>query len=498
LKRSTATVNRKQAQKIADEYEAAARRKRTALQVRRVITQLHQEITGDEVSQTSLRNFLNSWLGRKASETAHSTLAFYRNAANKFLAFLGDTADADLTEITREHITRFRNEEAKWFAPKTVSHEVKFLRMILRAARRDALVGDDSAEFVDTIQKGKATVPRPFTIPELKAALSVADDEWRSMVNFVLYTGQRLGDIATLTWQNIDLQQGEIRLITRKTHKTLILPIAVPLRRHIEALPTSDDPAAPLHPSAFAIVTNQGKSGHLSNQFADLLAEAGLLKKKAHRKAEHAGFGRGRSTFWPRDQSVFRWEGDYWTIRYQGQAAILKATRGLDCLGHLLRHPRREIHVSELLATLIGVPVPALLGGLREVGGHAVTTGLQDAGPILDSQAKAEYKRRINELRDDLGEAERFNDSYRATRARSEIDAIVEQLAAAVGLGGRDRPSSSEAERARSAVTKRIKEAIGRIGEVIPPLGRHLAARIKTGYFCSYNPHPDRPVAWKF
>jgi Site-specific recombinase XerD len=241
-------TDRKAAQKIADEYEAAARRKRTALQVRRVITQLHQEITGNEVSQNSLRNFLENWLENKAPEIAHSTLAFYRNAARKFLTFLGDTADADLTEITREHITRFRNEEAKRFAPKTVNHEVKFLRMIFRAARRDALVGDDPAEFVDTIRKGKATVRRPFTIPELKAVLSVADDEWRSMVIFGLYSGQRLGDVAALTWQNIHLQQGEIRLVTRKTHKTLILPIAAPLRRHIEALPASDDPAAPLHP----------------------------------------------------------------------------------------------------------------------------------------------------------------------------------------------------------------------------------------------------------
>ncbi len=78
------------------------------------------------------------------------------------------------------------------------------------------------------------------------------------------------------------------------------------------------------------------------------------------------------------------------------------------------------------------------------------------------------------------------------------MDAIAEQLAAAVGLGGRDRRASSDAERARSAVTKRIKESITRIAEVIPPLGHHLAARIKTGYFCSYNPHPDRPVAWEF
>jgi non-specific serine/threonine protein kinase len=78
------------------------------------------------------------------------------------------------------------------------------------------------------------------------------------------------------------------------------------------------------------------------------------------------------------------------------------------------------------------------------------------------------------------------------------MNAIAQHLASAIGLGGRDRKTSSEAERARCAVTKRIKNAIQKIGDAIPTLGHHLTARIKTGYFCSYNPHPDRPVAWKF
>ena len=138
------------------------------------------------------------------------TLAFYRNAAAKFLAFLGDEADRDLTEITRDDITQFRNEEAKNCAPKTVNHKVKFLRMVFRAARRDALVGDDPAEFVDPVRKSKGAPRRPFTVPELKAVLSIADGEWRSMIMFGIYTGQRLADIASLTWQNIDLQRGEI------------------------------------------------------------------------------------------------------------------------------------------------------------------------------------------------------------------------------------------------------------------------------------------------
>ena len=112
--------------------------------------------------------------------------------------------------------------------------------------------------------------------------------------------------------------------------------------------------------------------------------------------------------------------------------------------------------------------------------------------------AKTEYKQRLEDLRRDLEEAERFNDLARAEQARSEISALAEELALAVGLSGQNRRIGSEAERARSAVTKRIKSSIKRIGEAIPSLGSHLATRVKTGYFCSYNPQPERPVAWKF
>jgi hypothetical protein len=116
---------------------------------------------------------------------------------------------------------------------------------------------------------------------------------------------------------------------------------------------------------------------------------------------------------------------------------------------------------------------------------------------VLDVRAKTEHKHRLKELRQDLEDAEQFNDPQWKTAAQDEMQAIAAHLAYGVGLGGRDRKASSHAERASSAVTKCIKKAIQKIGEAIPSLGCHLATRIKTGYFCSYKPHPERPVNWK-
>ena len=293
-KRSTGTTDRKAAMKLADEYEAAARKRRTARQVRAVIGDLHREITGEDLPATTTRAFLHGWLERKKVETSAATLAFYTSTANKFLAFLGPGAEGDVTEITREHVTRFRNEEAKTLAPKTVNHDLKCLKMIFKAARRDGTVSEDPTEFVDTVRRGEeGTRRRPFTIPELQAVLAVADDEWRSMVRFGLYTGQRLADLASMTWANLDLARGEIRLETRKTGRRMILPIAAPLRKHIEGLPAGDKPDAPIHPRGAAIVAKEGKSGSLSNQFADLLAQAGLREKKSHKRTTNS---QGRNT----------------------------------------------------------------------------------------------------------------------------------------------------------------------------------------------------------
>jgi len=291
--RSTGSKARKAAQKIAESYEETSRKKRTARQTRTVIADLHRSITGESIRAVSFREYAESWLTAKRPETAPSTASFYENAITKFNAAIGAKADLEIVDISKGDILAFRNIEVKSFAPKTVNHDLKVIRMIFRAARAEGIVVEDPAEFVKTVKLARDGGRRSFTMAELRAVLGVADNEWCSMILFGLYTGQRLGDIATLTWSNIDRVADELRLVTRKTGKQIILPLAGPLREHIAAIPSPDDPAAPVHPRAYGLVVKQGKSGNLSNQFADLLAQAGLREKQAHRKTHGEGRGVG-------------------------------------------------------------------------------------------------------------------------------------------------------------------------------------------------------------
>jgi len=172
---------------------------------------------------------------------------------------------------------------------------------------------------------------------------------------------------------------------------------------------------------------------------------------------------------------------------------VLKSARGLHYLAVLLRYPGREFHVGELVRFPGDPSTPFVVDATNKYVTDRANAGI----PVLDAKAKAELKARLNDLRQELNEAERFNDFYRKTEVQNELDAIIKHLASAFGLGGKDQMNCSDAERARSAVTKCTKKAIRKISEAIPSLGYDLAASIKTGYFCSYNPRPDRPVAWK-
>ncbi|MGH7821630.1 MAG: hypothetical protein ACREQ9_17845, partial [Candidatus Binatia bacterium] len=116
------------------------------------------------------------------------------------------------------------------------------------------------------------------------------------------------------------------------------------------------------------------------------------------------------------------------------------------------------------------------------------------AGEILDAQARSEYRQRIEDLEAELDEATRWGDTGRAAKAREEIDALKEELSSAFGLGGRPRKAGDVGNRARKAVTSRIRETIEKIAAENPALARHFENAIRTGIFCSYR--PDRSPQW--
>jgi hypothetical protein len=202
--------------------------------------------------------------------------------------------------------------------------------------------------------------------------------------------------------------------------------------------------------------------------------------------------------------ALFRKEGEYWTLGYAGHRCRVKDRQGLAYLAQLLPSPGREFHALALVRSSAPGPLAgrdaeatgASTGQVRDADLHVGNLG--DAGEWLDAQAKASYRHRLAELREELQEAKALGRIARAEAAEQEIQALMAELAHATGLGGRDRRAASAAERARQSVSRAIKLAVDKITEHLPELGHHLARSVKTGTYCGYTPDPPGVITWDF
>jgi hypothetical protein len=174
--------------------------------------------------------------------------------------------------------------------------------------------------------------------------------------------------------------------------------------------------------------------------------------------------------------------GGVWRVGSRRSGAVLPDMKGLHYLRLLLGRPGAEVSALDLSDAVAGHPRTQLADGAL--------------GATLDPQARAAYRRRLAELDEELAQARDWSDPARVARLDAELAALISELAAAVGLGGRPRPVGDTRERARVAVRKAVVAALDRIDEVDRPLARLLRNSVTTGTYCRYDPDPGRPVRW--
>lgn len=168
-------------------------------------------------------------------------------------------------------------------------------------------------------------------------------------------------------------------------------------------------------------------------------------------------------------------EGEYWSIEHGDRTFRMKAVRGLHYLSILLENPDREFHALDLLMAVA-----------RSDPDQAQRHAPVASDALLDPTAKSAYKRRIDELREEIDDAEASADLGRRELAQNELDFIVAQLSTALGLKGRDRTWSDPGERARVSVTKSLKRCLTKIGDQDKELAYFLDSTIDTGMYCRF------------
>ncbi|OZM74989.1 ATPase [Amycolatopsis antarctica] len=176
----------------------------------------------------------------------------------------------------------------------------------------------------------------------------------------------------------------------------------------------------------------------------------------------------------PLPANEFHRDGAVWSVRFGGRSAHLPDAKGLRDLHLLLGRPGTDVPAVRLLNPSGGDVVVAARG----MGGDAV----------LDEEAKAAYRRRLDGLDTEIDRAVERGDDDRAAALDRERQALLDELRSAAGLAGRTRRLGDEAERARKTVTARIRDTLRKLDAVHPELAAHLRASVVTGASCGYRP----------
>jgi hypothetical protein len=162
------------------------------------------------------------------------------------------------------------------------------------------------------------------------------------------------------------------------------------------------------------------------------------------------------------------------SLSFQGKQVQLPDSKGLGDLAVLLGAHGADVHVLILV-------------------GHKLAR--MGADPVLDERAKAAFKSRLDHLAQEIDDADATGSPERVKTLQSERDALIRELAAAAGLGGRDRRLGDETERARKTVSARVRDALSKIERLHPELATHLRGALRMGTVCSYT--PAEPTTWK-
>ncbi|GAB4006853.1 hypothetical protein [Nocardioides ultimimeridianus] len=165
-----------------------------------------------------------------------------------------------------------------------------------------------------------------------------------------------------------------------------------------------------------------------------------------------------------------------WLVGRDGAETAIPARRGLEHLHALLARPGVEVSALDL----VGGPETVQQAGL---------------GEVADAEALAAYRRRLSDIDGELDDADLAGDAERGEQLAKERAALLAELSAATGIGGRPRVTGSSAERARVTARKAIAAALEAIHAADPVVARHLSTYVRTGLRCCYQ--PDSPVEWR-
>lgn len=303
---STKEVCKKRAMKVAFALEEAAMQRASQSALLKNFNRISEDLYAKPMRVDTVRAFVDAVIAQRSGEISHASQKRYRQVADAFLTHLGPKADQPFRDVGYDSLVAFRNSVAERTTAANANTYMKCLRTFFTHGLAEQVITEDPTRRIKLLVEEKKPASekrRPFTEDELVRLFQAAGEtsaEWKWMIVIASLTGQRLGDIATMQWSNVTCSNEDHviwQFVTGKTRREMVLPLP---REHFEAMAaevgrrkTGKDTF--VFPTAAARVSLSGRTNALSNQFAKIMAKAGLQPKRDHKRHKD-GRNRSRTT----------------------------------------------------------------------------------------------------------------------------------------------------------------------------------------------------------
>jgi integrase len=281
-------------QKTADQAAAGVL---TDARVRKIVYEIVERTTGKKVNAPTTRQWLDQWIRLEKGAVAPGTLNRYQQVARNLTDDLGSKADAPLERLTTDDFLKFKENRLKaGLSPRGVNLLIKILRRPFKIAVDEGRLDRNPAAAVRTM-KTSAARKGIFSPAQVTQLIEAAKGDWKGLVLLAYFTGGRLGDLARLRWESVNLNDRTIEFAQKKTGAAVKIPIHSDLESYLlkRTELTANDrqrltkkrPSGPLFRELHD-KPGSGKSG-LSMAFKRIMTSAGIKDEVSRKRGGEEG-----------------------------------------------------------------------------------------------------------------------------------------------------------------------------------------------------------------
>jgi len=179
---------------------------------------IEDDFDEEDIIESTFSKFQNNYLAHCSLIKQSSTWNREKRVLKTFGKFIGDI---DLNTIDRQLIDNYikyrleqkTNKPNGIVSKSTVNLELRHLKAIFNIAVSWNIIKKNPFWGVNMLRVPESDCPKYLTIAEIKKVrATVKNTEWQNIVDFYLWTGVRLQEALSLTWNEINFENGIITI----------------------------------------------------------------------------------------------------------------------------------------------------------------------------------------------------------------------------------------------------------------------------------------------